>query len=298
MAVPIQYERNLGFFNEAEQHALGSAVVSIGGAGGDGGMLALQLARLGVGSEGGEIRLADPDPFEAENINRQAACTVETIGVNKAVAVGAAVQAINPDIRVTTFTEGVTSENVNTFVAGANLLLDETEFTMHGIGVALARAARENNIPNLHALNVGFGTQITSYDPRSKYTLERRLGLSETAPLEEVSAAEVGIDKWLAWMPPYADLEVFKKVTAGEKSAPSVAPGVAIAAGVAAVEAALHLIGTDNNRPSPTIFPHTKVVDAMTGTAMIVKHPKASFIASFLRMKWRSEHGRNPSAGY
>lgn len=298
MSVPIEYERNLGFFSEEEQTRLGESVVAIGGAGGDGGMLALQLARLGVGSQGGEIRLADPDPFERENINRQAACTVKTIGVNKAVAVGAAVHAINPDIRIKTYTEGVTQGNVEEFVSGADLLLDETEFSMHGIGVALARAARQEGIPNLHALNVGFGTQITSYDPASRYTLERRLGLSETADLEEIAATEVGVDKWLAWMPPYVDLEAFKKVVTGEKSAPSVAPGVAIAAGVAAVEAVLHLVGENNNRPSPTVFPHTKVIDAMTGTAMTVRHPKARFIASFLSMQLRNALGKHPVAGY
>lgn len=63
-----EFERNLGFLTLEEQERINNSVVAIAGAGGDGGLLALQFARLGVG----EIRLADPDPFEAENINRQA----------------------------------------------------------------------------------------------------------------------------------------------------------------------------------------------------------------------------------
>ena len=79
----IRFERNLGFLNEREQETLANSSVAIAGAGGDGGMLAVQLARMGVG----EFRLADPDPFEIENINRQAVCNDDTIGMNKADAV-------------------------------------------------------------------------------------------------------------------------------------------------------------------------------------------------------------------
>src|SRR5579885_835850 len=138
-----EVERNLGFFTEEEQMRLGTAVVAIAGAGGDGGELALSLARLGFGAQGGEIRLADPDTFERENINRQSCCTTKTVGVNKAVAVADYIREINPDIKVTTYTEGITRENAEDFVAGSNLLIDETEFTMHAIGVALARTARQ-----------------------------------------------------------------------------------------------------------------------------------------------------------
>jgi tRNA threonylcarbamoyladenosine dehydratase len=299
MSVPLEYERNLGFFTEEEQHALGESVVAIGGAGGDGGMLAIQLARMGVGSEGGEIRLADPDPFEAENTNRQASCNVNTVGVNKALAVADDIRAINPNIGVRTYTEGVTQGNIGEFVSGADLLIDETEFTMHGIGVALARQARAEGVPNMHVINVGFGAQLTSYGPNSRYTLERRLGLSDKDSIEEISKAEVGIDKWLAWMPPYADLNAFKVVASGKKSAPSVGAGVALAASMGATEAALHLTRkVGNNRPDPTIFPYTKVQDTMAGYAGTVRHPRIRFTASFAKMALRSTLNMNPKTDY
>ncbi len=79
----LAFARNLGFISQAEQDKLSETSVAIAGAGGDGGELAVLLARMGFG----EIRLADPDPFEIENINRQAVCTTRTVGMNKAVAV-------------------------------------------------------------------------------------------------------------------------------------------------------------------------------------------------------------------
>lgn len=293
-----QFERNLGFFTEDEQRILGEATVSIAGAGGDGGMLAVQLARLGVGAQGGEIRLADPDPFETENINRQACCTKDTVGVNKAVAVADYIRKINPDIRVATYTEGVQPENVNEFVSGAGLLIDESEFTIQGIGVALARRAREEGIPNMHVLNVGFGAQVTSYRPDSRHTLEKRLGIPKNMPIDEVAKREVNVMRWLAGLPNYAHEDVFAKVAAGEKSAPSVAPGVAMAASIGATQATLHLLHGQNNRPEPVYAPRTLVMDAMTGTAKIVRFPLLKTYLSATVMAVRSRLGMNPQTGY
>ncbi len=293
-----QYERNLGFFTEDEQQMLGEATVSVAGAGGDGGMLAVQLARLGVGALGGEIRLADPDTFELENINRQACCTTETVGLNKAVAVADYIRKINPAIRVVTYTEGVQPENVEEFVAGSSLLIDESEFSIHGIGVALARAARKEDIPNMHVINVGFGAQVTSYKPDSRHTLERRLGLADDMPIEEVSKKEVDVSRWLAGLPKYGDLAVFEKVVAGEKSAPSVAPGVAMAASIGATQAVLHLLHGQNHRPKPVYAPHTLTMDAMTGESRTVRRPFLRTLWSGLVMTARSKLGLNPCASY
>lgn len=288
------YSRNLGFISEAEQGALINSKVAIAGAGGDGGMLAIQLARLGVG----EIRLADPDPFEPENINRQAVCTQKTVGENKAIAVGKYISEINPDIHVATYTDGVTAENVEEFLAGADLLIDETEFTMHSIGVMLAREARKNNISNLMALNIGFGATVTSYHPRGK-TLEKMLGLDEKAPLDEIEEQEVALSHWLPYIPPYGDLNTFKVVAAGKKSAPSVAPGVAIAAGTASTQALLHLTkGIPNRRPEPVYAPKFMIVDVMSGESKIIRNGVASHYVHLGKMVVSNMLHRSPKASY
>ena len=289
-----EFERNLGFYSIDEQAKLNESTVAIAGAGGDGGMLAIQLARLGVG----HMRLADPDPFEAQNINRQAACTTETVGVNKAVAVGRYIQEINPNITIELFEEGVQEHNVEQFVEGSDLVIDETEFTIHAIGVMLARASRKHGVSNLMAMNIGFGTTVTAFHPEKGMTFEKMLGLSETASIDEISKAEPEMSGWLPYIPPYADLEVFKKVVSGEKSAPSVAPGVAIAASVAATQATLHLVGRDNNRPDPIYAPNVLMMDAMTGTSKIMKLGKRAHTVSALKMLVNNKLGRVPKASY
>lgn len=287
------FARNLGFMSQAEQDKLATSKIAIAGAGGDGGMLAVQLARLGVG----EIRLADPDPFEIENLNRQAVCTTKTLGTNKAVAVSEYLRDINPDIITPVYTDGVTRDNVADFLQGADLLIDETEFTIHSLGVMLARTARRNNIPNLMALNIGFGTTVTTYHPQGR-TLEANLGLSEEAPLDLIDETEVPVSKWLPYIPSYGDLSVLEKVAKGEKSAPSIAPGVAMAAGAASAQALLNLLHSQNNRKKPVYAPKLLVLDAMSGEAKIIRNPKLGYYRHLAGVVLNNVFDKVPKVSY
>lgn len=289
----LEFSRNLGFISEEEQVRLNQSSVAIAGAGGDGGMLAVQLARLGVG----ELRLADPDPFEAENINRQACCTTKTVGVNKAEAVGQYVQEINPDIKVSIFDDGITEDNVEAFVRGSDIVLDETEFTLHALGVMLAREARKEGIPNLMAMNIGFGATVTTFAPRGS-SFEKMLGISEKAPLNEVADMQPAISRWLPYLPSYADIEVFKKVATGEKSAPSIAPGVALAASIASTQTLLNLFEGKNRRLSPVTAPKLLMVDAMTGEAKKMRLSPITHHLSLGKMLVSNALRRSPSASY
>ncbi len=294
MTDSARFERNLGFLSVEEQAIIQGSSVAIAGAGGDGGMLAIQLARMGVG----ELRLADPDPFEIENINRQAVCTDLTVGKNKATAVAEFVKLINPDISTIVYEDGINILNVESFLTGADLLIDETEFTLHALAVLLAREARNQNIPNLTAMNVGFGTVVTTYKPDGP-KLEKRLGFKEDQGIIEIDEAVVPLSRWLPYIPPYADLKVFEKVAKGEKSAPSVAPGVAMAAGVGASQAMLNLLReSDNKRVKPTYAPRAIVIDAMTIKARKVRYNRTSHYKSLSRMVARNTLHLNPSASY
>lgn len=289
----LAFARNLGFISQAEQEKIHQSTVAIAGAGGDGGALALQLARLGFGT----IKLADPDPFEVENLNRQAVCTNETVGVNKAQAVAEYLHKINPDIKTPLYTEGVTESNVEDFLNDADLLIDETEFTIHSLGVMLARAAREKGIPNLMALNIGFGATVTTYHPEG-LSLEKSLGLSETASLSEIATAEVSLSRWLPYIPNYGDINVLKKVSDGEKSAPSIAPGVAMAASVASTQSLLNILHGQNNRKPPVYAPKTIVVDAMSLESKIIRYPRFSHYIDLGNLVLRNLLQKSPRASY
>jgi len=287
------FERNLGFLHESEQNALENSVVSIAGAGGDGGLLAVQLARMGVG----EVRLADPDPFETENSNRQAVCTEKTIGINKAVAVGEYIAEINPRLKVKIYDEGITPENTEEFTSGADLIIDETEFTMHALGIMLAREARKNGQPVLTALNIGFGAMVTTFDPKGK-SLERILGFRDDQPLDEIAEQSVPLSRWLPYLPHYIDLDVFKKVAMGEKPAPSIAPGVASAASLGASQAFLNLVGTENKRPKPVYAPKALISDPVTGEMKKVRFNNLTHFKHLGVIIVKNLFHRNPSASY
>jgi len=293
-ALDSRFSRNLGFMSEAEQQRLIDSTVSIAGAGGGGGMLAVQLARMGIG----EIRLADPETFDVENINRQACATMDSIGENKAEAVSKYLNSINPEINLKVYPEGVSQENVDEFISGSNLLIDEAEFTLHAIGVMMARKARAQNIPGLMAINIGFGMEVTTFHPNGK-TYESVLGLSETATIEELEATEVPIERWLPYVPPYGDMDVLKAVASGEKSAPSIGIGVNIASAVGASQAFLNLVqDIGNNRPKPVYAPKFLAMDALTGESKLIRYPRMATKIQLARMALNNVLNRNPSTNY
>jgi hypothetical protein len=74
----------------------------------------------------GAIVLADFDCLDLSNLNRLGASFVE-LGDNKARIVARRIARIDPYIDVTIFEDGVTSENVSTFMAGLDLLVEECD---------------------------------------------------------------------------------------------------------------------------------------------------------------------------
>ena len=74
------FYRNRGIFTEDEQERIRGGSILIVGCGGVGGMVAIMLARSGVG----RFILVEFDTYEPTNMNRQVACFGNTIGRNKA----------------------------------------------------------------------------------------------------------------------------------------------------------------------------------------------------------------------
>ncbi len=91
---PCRYHRQSSLLTSREQLILLDSTVVVAGCGGLGGYAAALLARLGIG----RLILIDPDQFEESNLNRQLFCTVETLGMNKAVAAADALSKINPAV--------------------------------------------------------------------------------------------------------------------------------------------------------------------------------------------------------
>src|SRR5580698_1048987 len=148
----LLFARNSGLISAEEQERLWETTVLIAGTGGDGGLLAERLARTGVG----HLILADPEAFDASNVNRQYAANRLTVGINKATAVARELALINPEMKITVCAEGITPENATQLAQQADVIVDEIEYTMPGVSVLLHQAARRQGKHVFMGANIGW----------------------------------------------------------------------------------------------------------------------------------------------
>ncbi|CAD5992402.1 ThiF family adenylyltransferase [Agreia sp. COWG] len=296
-----EFSRNFGFWSEDEQAALIDSTVAIGGAGGGGFQFGLKLARMGVSA----FTIADPEVFEPQNANRVEGAAASTYGRNKAEVFRERVLDINPEARVVVLDSGVTVDNVDEFVAGADLVVDESESTQPEIGVLIARAARSRGVPNLTAMNVGFAAQVTSFAPTGPWTFERFMGIDERATIEEIAATgSMDFARSLPYVPPYADLRALAAVRQTDAlgasvSLPSLSIGIDMLSSIASAQAFLHLTRrVSNRRPSPIWAPRMAYVDAYSFRSGIVRGGRASHVRHLLVAAARQKLGLNPLASY
>ena len=289
-----EYSRNYGFWNEREQQALLLSKVAIAGVGGDGFQLGLKLAQMGVQN----FSIADPEIFEPENTNRVPGATISTYGRNKAEVFMEKIEDINPESKVTIYSDGVTEDNVEDFMYDADLVLDESELTIPKIGTMVARQARKQNIPDLMVMNIGFSAQATSFHPNSKKTFEKFMGIQRGMPLDEIGDIEVNFSRVLPFLPKYGDIDALAAVKEGA-SLPSIAPGVDVASAIGSSQSFLHLVGEiGNKRPDPIWYPRIAYIDAYDFSTKITKFPRFSYYKTLGHMVTRNLLKSNPSTCY
>ena len=216
-----RYDRNLGTIGLAGQEKLAAAKVAVIGAGGLGGLVIELLARMGVGY----LRIIDGDTFAAHNLNRQLLATENNLNQGKAQAAVARVAAINSDVTAEAVTIMLDEANATTLLAGMDVAVDCLDnFSSR---FQAGRAARELQIPLVHAAIAGFTGQITtifpgdnSFDliykssPQSDRGIEIVLGNPATTPevaasleAQEVVKVITGIGEPLRHKLLYFDLE-------------------------------------------------------------------------------------------
>ncbi|WP_292899803.1 ThiF family adenylyltransferase [Microbacterium sp.] len=293
--MPPEFRRNLGFWRHSEQLILRDSTIAIAGAGGDGFDLAVALVMM-AGPK--EVRIADPETFVPENSNRVAWANTDTYGRLKVDALREVIEKIRPQTRVVAFTEGVTVDNADPFVAGADLVLDESELRYLHVGTALARAARRHDVPVLLVMNIGFGAIATSFAPRSRHTFERMMGLPADITLDEAATRTADLSRCVPYLPRYGDFDTLRATVAGAPL-PSVVQGVKAAVSLGATEALLHLARGDRNRRRPPVFaPHWAYSDPMALVSGRIRYPRARHWTGAAVLASRSLLGWNPRASY
>lgn len=105
------------------QRKLMNAKVLIIGAGGLGSPAALYLAAAGIGT----IGIVDADVVDLSNLQRQVIHTTKDLGKEKVQSARETMEDINPDVKVVTYHEYVTSENILNLVEKYDFILDGTD---------------------------------------------------------------------------------------------------------------------------------------------------------------------------
>lgn len=230
---------------------LRTKTVAIAGCGGHGGAAALTLARMGVGG----FILSDPKPFDEPDINRQWGATRETLGQNKARVYGALLRDINPDVSVRLFEDGVTDQNVATFLDQADFLVDCLDVAVPGaLRAKVFAAARARAIYAATGANLGFGGLVATAAPDGP-SMEL-LGAFEDDAMRDAGLPsrfrEILVPEYLTKV---EDALKFHRV-------PSVAVAPALLGTLLSVEAILALLGATipGWRP-PICLPHFLLVD-------------------------------------
>lgn len=288
--------RNMGFWNEATQQAILDTTVAIGGTGGAGYMVGLELARIGVQ----QFDIADPEDFEDVNSNRVFGVNSDTIGRNKADVFREELSKINEGATVRSYTDGVTIDNLQEFMSRADIVLDATELSMPQLGTMICREARKLEIPVLNVEYVGHAGQVTSFDPHSKMTFEKFMGIKggENAPLDEVAQQKLEPSRYLAYIPPYGDLKTLMAIQEGA-SLPSNVIGAGQAAQLGVSEALKHIRSRVGERGLKPVFaPSVRWYDAYTGEAGYTNHPRMSYYRHLAVAVVRNQVHLNEEASY
>lgn len=146
-------------WGEEGQTKLKRAKIVVAGVGGLGCPVSLYLAAAGVGN----LLLIDNGRFELSNLNRQILGFQKDIGRLKAKAAKAKLEAINPEIDVSTKIVTITKDNVCSLIRGSDIVVDamdnwETRFLIN-------EGCVRERIPLVHAGIYGWSGQMTTIMP-------------------------------------------------------------------------------------------------------------------------------------
>ncbi len=156
-----RYQRHLLLpeVGEKGQQKLFDAKVLMLGAGGLGSPAALYLAAAGVGT----IGIIDMDVVDASNIQRQVLHNHDRVGMRKVDSARMTLEALNPDLVVTTYDTRLNAENILDIIDGYDVIVDGTDnFPTRYL---VNDAALLKKIPVVHGSIFRFEGQATIFAP-------------------------------------------------------------------------------------------------------------------------------------
>lgn len=224
------FSRNIGWVSQQEQQTLREKRVAIAGMGGVGGDHAIRMARLGIAN----FTISDLDVFEQGNFNRQYGATMHTVGQPKIDVVRDLILGINPEADVRMYPAGVTEDNVDDFLAGADIYIDGLDFFELDIRRAVFRRCRTLGIPAVTAAPLGMGTALLVFTKDS-------MSFDRYFDFDSVDAWEDKMIKFLVGLSPAVLQRTYlskdSAIDFASRKVPSTGLGISLAAGVACTTA-------------------------------------------------------------
>jgi molybdopterin/thiamine biosynthesis adenylyltransferase len=231
------FGRNIGIVDEAAQRRIAGAKIAIGGLG-LGGSIFINLVRLGFQ----DFHVADPDTYDRTNVNRQRLADQSTVGTRKDDCLIAAARAINPDVRVTSFPDGVKPDTVDRFLYDREWIVDVVDLFAMSDKLAVNERARARGLPVASCAAIGFMGAVVVFDNKSASPSFAELsGISDGNSFRENCLRFVRFI--CPYVPTYMEAQLVRALDAGTAHAdprsthiPFVVVGVEIAAALAAAE--------------------------------------------------------------
>ncbi|MBX3667655.1 MAG: ThiF family adenylyltransferase [Rhodocyclaceae bacterium] len=237
------FSRNVGWVTQAEQAQLKSKRVAIAGLGGVGGFHLQTLARLGIG----EFSIADFDVFDIVNFNRQAGAMMSTLGRRKIDVLAEQTRDINPEVDLRLFDQGVTADNLDDFLRGADLYVDGLDFFAFEARRATFAACARLGIPAVTAAPLGMSAALLVFLPGAM-TFEEYFQLDGLPELEQAVHFLVGL------APAAMHIEYLvdpTRLDLANRRGPSTPMACYLCAGVAATEGLKIMLGRGDVLAAP-----------------------------------------------
>ena len=225
----VATSRNHGIVSPQGQELLKHALIAVAGCGGAGGSTAVELARLGVG----KFRLADPDHMDISNLNRQEGAFMSTAGVNKAETIAKIIKDINPEAEVEVYSMGITEENVEAFLTGASLGLEEIDYRAPWYTRLVHITAQRLQIPLMTGIPIAWNafTFLFDYTDPNCMSFDEYTGLKpEKLKADDFRSYDIKLTAYIPELPLYIKGSVVKEVLAEKIDIPCVSPAIALAA--------------------------------------------------------------------
>nr|MDO8133177.1 ThiF family adenylyltransferase [Candidatus Njordarchaeum guaymaensis] len=165
-------DRNLGILTAKQQKIISETRVAQAGIGGNSDVI-LTMAQLGFQ----HFTVADPDIYELSNFNRQMGADLTSLGKKKVHHIRDLLHMINPWAEVRVLPEGVTEENLNSFLENAQIVIEAIDSQAAHMKNRLVDTALERGMPVFTCPSPGWGAVLLFFDPEGSPSMTELVGV-------------------------------------------------------------------------------------------------------------------------